>query len=146
MYKPNDKDIEIQRSILLEEESEPFIIRFYFNNKSTLYGFVAYGETGFTQYGLDIMAAGVSALIINTIHSLKHLTKDDVEADMQRNYSKCILPDLQTKNRGSKEAKTLLKSLEMGMHSIQNTYGEKHITLEKIYEKQKKGLFKIFQR
>ncbi|OWR32297.1 hypothetical protein CDO73_01425 [Saccharibacillus sp. O23] len=145
MYKPNDEDIEIQKSIL-EGEREPFIFRFYFNNKSILYGFVAKGETGFTQYGLDIIAAAVSALIINTIHSLKHLTKDNVEADMQRNYSKCILPDLKTKNRGSKEAKTLLKSLEMGMYSIQNTYGEKYITIEKIYEEQKISRFKIFQR
>ncbi len=144
MYEPNDDDIKIQRSIL-DDEREPFVIRFFFNNKNTIYGFVALGETGFTQYGLDIIAAGVSALIINTIHSLKHLTKDHVEAEVQKKYSTCILPELQTKNRGSKEAITLLKSLEIGIHSIQNTYGEKHITLEKLYEKQKTGLFKIFK-
>lgn len=84
MNEPKDEEIEFQR-LMLDEEREPFVIRFYFNNKSTLYGFIANGETGFTQYGLDIIAAGVSALIINTIHSLKHLTNDDVEADIQRN-------------------------------------------------------------
>ncbi|WP_052339908.1 ribosomal-processing cysteine protease Prp [Gorillibacterium massiliense] len=144
MYEPVEEEIDMQRSIL-GEEREPFLIRFYFNYKSTLYGFVANGETGFTQFGLDIIAAGVSALIINTIHSLNHLTKDDVQAEMQRNYSKCILPDLQMKNRGSIEAITLLKSLEIGLQSIQNTYGDTHITIEKIYENQKSGLFKVFK-
>lgn len=62
MYEPNEEDIEKQKSIL-EEEREPFIVRFYFNNKSTLYGFVAYGRTGINQYGLNIIAAGVSALV-----------------------------------------------------------------------------------
>ncbi|WP_018886361.1 ribosomal-processing cysteine protease Prp [Paenibacillus massiliensis] len=105
----------------------------------------ASGETGFTQYGLDIIAAGVSALIINTMHSLEYLTEELMEADLQKNYCKCILPDLQTKNRGSKEATVLLQSLEIGIHSLQNTYGEKLITIEKIYEKQKAGLFKLFK-
>ncbi|MNC71934.1 hypothetical protein D3C75_1229090 [compost metagenome] len=49
------------------------------------------------------------------------------------------------KDRGSREAITLLKSLEIGITSIQNTYGEKHITIEKIYEKQRSGLFKVFK-
>lgn len=144
MYKPSLQEIELQRSII-DEEREPFIIRFYYNDKSTLYGFVAKGETGFTQYGLDIIAAGVSALIINTMHSLEYLTKDHMDADLQKNYCKCILTDLQTKNRGSKEAIVLLQSLEIGIHSLQNTYGEKYITIEKIYEKQKAGLFNLFK-
>ncbi|MNC18385.1 hypothetical protein D3C75_662860 [compost metagenome] len=78
MNEPKSEEIEIQR-LMLDDERDPFVIRFYFNNKSSLYGFIANGETGFTQYGLDIIAAGVSALIINTIHSLQHLTKDEIE-------------------------------------------------------------------
>ncbi|WP_438449237.1 ribosomal-processing cysteine protease Prp [Gorillibacterium sp. sgz5001074] len=144
MYELHDEEIEI-RSSILDEEREPFVIRFYFNNKSSICGFVARGETGFTQFGLDIIAAGVSALIINTIHSIRHLTKDTVESDIQRNYAKCILPDLQSKNRGSREAVALLNSLEIGIHSIQNTYGEKYITIEKIYERKEQRIFNIFK-
>ncbi|PUA39944.1 hypothetical protein C8Z91_05410 [Paenibacillus elgii] len=39
----------------------------------------AVGETGFSQYGLDIVAAGVSALIINTVNSLRLLTDETTE-------------------------------------------------------------------
>lgn len=140
MYEPNDEDIHIQR-VILDEDSRPFIIRLYYNTKGTLFGFIAYGETGFTQYGLDIIAAGVSALIINTVHSLEYLTEDKVETEMHKNYSKCILPNLQTKNKGSREAIVLLQSLEIGIHSIQNTYGKKHITIEEVFLEQKAGLF-----
>lgn len=47
MYEPNYEGIEKQR-VILDDEREPFIIRSFFNSQSTLYGFVAFGEKGFT--------------------------------------------------------------------------------------------------
>jgi len=144
MYEPNREDIEIQKE-MMDEEREPFVITFFYNHKSSLYGFNARGETGFVKYGLDIVAAGVSALIINTINSLKHLTRDQVQANIHRNYSECVLPDLQFKNRSSKEAAVLLMSLELGIDSIQNTYGDKYVTIERVQEKQHSGLARFFR-
>ncbi|AJY76191.1 ribosomal-processing cysteine protease Prp [Paenibacillus beijingensis] len=140
-------EIEIQRSIIdyESEEYNPFVITFYYNNKDILYGFVARGETGFTQYGLDIVAAGVSSLVINTIHSIQHLTNDQVESEVKRNFTKCILPKLQD-NNGSRESIVLLKSLKIGIHSIQNTYGQKYITIEEIKEERKTLVQRLFVR
>ncbi|OCT13861.1 hypothetical protein A8709_20015 [Paenibacillus pectinilyticus] len=111
-----------------------------------MYGFVARGETGFTQYGLDIIAAGVSSLVINTVNSVnsvQQLTNDQVDSEVKRNFTKFILPKLQD-NNGSREAIVLLQSLKLGIHSIQNTYGQKYITIEEIKEEKRTLLKRLF--
>lgn len=87
------QDIDFQRSFLEESDYDPFVITFYLNNKGVLYGFTATGETGFMRYGLDIIAAGVSVLIINTINSIRLLTNEIAEVELERNFAKCILPN-----------------------------------------------------
>lgn len=145
-YELNEDYIDLQKRIMGEEDYDPFVITFYFNSRNILYGFVAKGSTGFVKYGLDIIAAGVSALTLNTIHSLQYLTKDAPEIDLQDNYAKCIVANLYS-NKGSTESKVLLESLEIGIHNIQNTYGEKYITIEEIREEGKRqGLFRSFFR
>lgn len=115
-----------------EDNPNPFVIRFYYNRKMTLCGFIAQGIIHSAPFGQDIVAAGVSALVINTVHSLQELTKDKVESAMTQNYTRCLLPDLQQRNRGSREAVVLLQAFEMGIYSIRNSYGEEHITIERI--------------
>ncbi|WP_248924053.1 ribosomal-processing cysteine protease Prp [Paenibacillus hamazuiensis] len=138
------REIDFQRRIISDEGYEPFKIVFYYNGKNVLFGFNAHGETGFSQYGLDIVAAGVSTLIINTINSLRLLTNEPVEAEIKRNYAKCILPNLRN-NKLSKEAHILLKSLKMGIESIQENYGEKYVLIEELREENKGSIFNIFK-
>ncbi|ACT02344.1 ribosomal-processing cysteine protease Prp [Paenibacillus sp. JDR-2] len=132
------KDIERQRAILDEEVRDPFIITFYFNaqDHDSIYGFIAKGTTGFTQYGYDIIAAGVSSLSINTINSIKQFTEDAAEIETKKNFAKCII-----KGRVSKEAIILFKSLRLGMYAIQSTYGEKFITIEEVKLGKSKKIF-----
>ena len=140
-YEVNQEEIEIQREVIGDDDYDPFVVTFYFNKRNVLYGFMAKGSTGFVQYGLDIIAAGVSALIINTIHSIQHLTKDEPSVELHKNFAKCIVDSLH-KNNHSPESRVLLKALEIGIHSIQNTYGEKYVTIEKVREENdKQGLF-----
>jgi uncharacterized protein YsxB (DUF464 family) len=137
--------IELQRRILDEEEIyDPFKIIFYFNNKDVLYGFNATGETGFSQYGLDIIAAAVSTLILNTINCLRLLTDEIVEDEVRRNYAKCILPNLKN-NKGSKEGRILLRSLMLGIESVQESYGEKYVIIIESKEEKKNSIFNIFK-
>ncbi|NEN87381.1 ribosomal-processing cysteine protease Prp [Paenibacillus elgii] len=138
------RNIEIQKEIMEEESYNPFIIEFYYNHKGTLFGFKAAGETGFSQYGLYIVAAGVSALIINTVNSLRLLTDETTEDEVQRNYIQCILPNLK-KNKGSKEGIILLRALRLGVRSIQETYGDKYVTIVEIREEKKSSILKIFK-
>lgn len=130
----HEKEIETQRTILDEEDRDPFIITFYINSQGNIFGFIAKGTTGFIQYGLDIIAAAVSALSINTVHSIKRFTEDDAEIETTKNYVKCLI-----NGRVSKESILLFKSLRLGMDTIQNTYGEKYITIEEVkFEKSKR--------
>lgn len=123
----NKQDIEYQRNILDEEEKEPFIITFLINPKNEIFGFEAKGTTGFIQYGFDIIAAAVSILTINTVNAINDFTGDEPEVEMKRNYMKCII-----NKRLSRESRVLLETLRLGVQSIQNTYGEKHLTIEEI--------------
>jgi uncharacterized protein len=139
------KEIEIQREIIDQDIYDPFKIEFYVNNNGVIYGFNAMGETGFTQYGLDIVAAGVSTLVINTINSIRLLTNEVIEDEIRRNYAKCILPNMR-KNKGSKEGAILLRSLRLGIESIQESYGDKYVMIIELKEEHKKSsLFSLFK-
>ncbi|MET3287609.1 UNVERIFIED_CONTAM: uncharacterized protein YsxB (DUF464 family) [Brevibacillus sp. OAP136] len=140
----NINGINYQRKLLQEDQYDPFKITFYLNNKGVLYGFTALGETGFVRYGLDIVAAGVSALIINTINSVRFLTKEIVEVDLERNFAKCILPNAK-KNKRYKKGVLLLESLRMGIYSIQESYGDKFVTIEEVQDGGSKSVFSIFK-
>ncbi|MGC5323982.1 ribosomal-processing cysteine protease Prp [Brevibacillus sp. SYSU BS000544] len=137
-------EIDFQREILGEDAYDPFVITFYLNNKGVLYGFTASGETGFMRYGLDIIAAGVSILIINTINSIRSLTNEIAEVELERNFAKCILPNAK-RNKSCKEGVLLLESLKMGVYSIQESYGTKFVTIVEIQEERRKNLFHIFK-
>lgn len=115
-----ENEILIQRELIDQDIYDPFKIEFYINSKGVIYGFNAIGETGFTQYGLDIIAAGVSTLIINTINSVRLLTNEVIKNEVRRNYAKCILPNLRN-NKGTKERTVLLQSLRLGIESIQES-------------------------
>lgn len=131
-----EREIDIQREILEEEEREPFVITFLINSNDDIYGYIAKGSTGFSQYGLDIIAAAVSTLVINTIHSINQFTDDNPDVEMAKNDMKCII-----NKRISKDSKLLLKSLKLGMETIQQSYGEKYITINEIKLERSKRFF-----
>jgi hypothetical protein len=131
-----DRGIEFQRAILDEEERDPFVVTFVINSGKEICGFVAKGTTGFVQYGLDIIAAGVSSLSINTAHSIQSFTQDQPEVEISKNYVKCII-----NKRLSKESKVLLKAFRLGIESIQNTYGKKYVNIEELMIEKNKRIF-----
>ncbi|GHU62868.1 cysteine protease [Clostridia bacterium] len=95
--------------------------------KKAYFLFEIKGHAGYGTYGKDIVCAGVSALVFNFFHSVQHLTQD-------RFWQKALA------NQGvfrfafscppSKEARLLLKSLFLGLFSIQKTYGSKYLQIQ----------------
>lgn len=132
----SDQGIEYQRTILDEDEKDPFVVTFLMNSENEIIGFIARGSTGFVQYGFDIIAAGVSSLSINTVHSIQRLTDDDSEIEMKKNFVKCIV-----KKRLSRETKVLLKSYRLGIESIQDTYGTRYVSIEELRIEKSKRFF-----
>ncbi len=81
------------------------------------------GHSGYSKYGEDIVCAAVSALAINTVNSIQELTNDVIEVEYKNEggFLSCILSNSKG-NNNSKEALILLRSLELGITSIQKDY------------------------
>ena len=87
-----------------------------YKNKSGQYkGFDCKGHAGYAESGHDIICAGVSALVINTINSIESFTTDDFTADS--NEEQGIF--LRLTDPGEKTT-LLLDSLVLGMEGIKN--------------------------
>ncbi len=84
------------------------------------------GHAAYAKHGKDIVCAGVSALVINTINSIESFTDDNIQTNIQ--------PDLVTmvmKNRPiSSDAQLLLRSLVLGLQGIQGEYGNRYVKIK----------------
>ena len=85
---------------------------------NNLIGFRSAGHAGYADAGLDIVCSAVSALLINTVNSIESFTEDEFTVDEGDG-----LLSLQMKGEVSPESSLLLKSLELGLTSIEETYG-----------------------
>ena len=81
-------------------------------------GFHCSGHAGFAARGRDIVCAGVSALAINCVNSIKSLTKD--RADVEHADDGSIF--CMVKDPVSAESELLLQSLRLGITSIAGEY------------------------
>ena len=90
-------------------------VRFYKNDKGEFLGFQTADHAGYAEYGKDIVCAGISALVINTINSIELLTEDDmvVESDEDRGIIRTKLT-----GRRSKEGQLLMQSLYLGLTEL----------------------------
>jgi len=76
---------------------------------------------------LDIVCAGISALVINTVNSLGLYTKDAFSTDSDEETGKI---SLSFSSPAGHDADLLMKSLVLGLQGIQNTYGNDYIILK----------------
>lgn len=94
------------------------------NEKSICNGFTINGHAEYNEYGKDIVCAAVSVLVINTINSIEHFTEDrflanQVEEDGRIEFD--MISEI------SKESHLLIDSLLLGLHGIQDEYGNQYI-------------------
>lgn len=89
-------------------------------------GFDFSGHAGYAEEGFDIVCAAVSALSLNTVNSIMCFTDDKIE---------CSEPDdidgilkFSVKNP-SKESILLMNSLELGLKSVMDSYGNEFIEI-----------------
>lgn len=101
-------------------------VSIYKNADGIYTGFKTSGHAGFAQYGQDVICAGVSALVINTINSIDTFTSDKFElnTDEESGFIEFkILTDI------SKGSILLLKSLVLGLQGIREENGHEYIKL-----------------
>lgn len=100
------------------------------NQKGIIYKFVIYGESNYSEYGTDIVAAAVSSLSINTINSINEFTNVEMDYDTKeynnKPYLECELNRFSSKSEQDK-ALVLMEALKLGLSQIQEQYGAEYI-------------------
>ena len=100
-------------------------INLYYNNQGDLWHFSLHGHAGYADHGQDVVCAGVSMIVINTINSIESFTDEPIklQENSEEGYIDCIFPQIKS-GKGAPEAILLLKSMTLGLESTKNQYGE----------------------
>ena len=102
-------------------------ITIYRNQENAFTGFLCEGHAGYADEGEDIVCAGISTLVINTINSIEALTTTQIlaDADAESGTIHVILP-----SGCDEQAKLLVDAMILGLQGIQTNYGKKFLTLD----------------
>ena len=97
-----------------------------YKKEDQITGFEFIGHAGFSRRGKDIVCAGISALVVNTLNSIEQLTEDKFTCEVEEKSGDVRFHMV---DEISDEARLLLKSLELGVLGIQELYSKKYITV-----------------
>ncbi len=84
------------------------------------------GHAGFARAGEDIVCAGVSTLVINTLNAIDKLTEEIFEAETDQESG---LIDAVFQRPVGHDGKLLLDTMVLGLQDIQKQYGTKYSLL-----------------
>ena len=101
-------------------------ITIFRNQKNEYLGFSALGHSGYADAGEDIVCAGISVLVINTINALGMYTS---EAFTTNQDEKTGLITISFKQPAGHDGALLMNTLVLGLQGIQNNYGNDYIIL-----------------
>ena len=101
-------------------------ITIFRNRENEFLGFDCLGHAGYADEGEDIVCAGISVLVINTINSLGIYTGEKFSTDSDEETG---MISLRFEKPAGHDADLLMKSLVLGLQGIQNTYGNNYIIL-----------------
>ena len=97
------------------------------NEQGENIGFRCLGHAGFARRGKDIVCAGVSALVLNTINSIEKFTDDKFSCAQEE---KSGLVEFVIVSEVSKESALLLDALFLGLKNLEHDYGKRFITVK----------------
>lgn len=98
-------------------------ITVYENHAKQCTGFQCIGHAGYADPGEDIVCAGVSALVINTLNALEAFTDEKFQAKTEQRSG---LIEVHFLNPIGHDAELLLKTMILGLKDIQNNYGKEY--------------------
>nr|WP_297706148.1 ribosomal-processing cysteine protease Prp [uncultured Butyrivibrio sp.] len=85
------------------------------------------GHAGFAEYGEDIVCSAISVLTINLVNSLEKFTDDKFSTSQNEKKGLIVL---RFSENPSHDADLLLKSYELGVDSIFQSYGKKYLNIK----------------
>ena len=84
------------------------------------------GHALYADAGEDIVCAGISVLVINTINALGMFTKEQFKTNQDEETG---LISVSFEQPAGHDAKLLLDTMVLGLQGIQNNYGNDYIIL-----------------
>ncbi len=102
-------------------------ITIYTNQETAFTGFSCEGHAGYADAGEDIVCAGISTLVINTINAVEQLTPTTVFADADPDEG---VIHVNFPSGCEAQAKLLVDAMILGLQGIQTNYGKKFLTLD----------------
>ena len=102
-------------------------ITFFKNSEKEITGFFCIGHSGYAESGSDIICAGVSSLVINTINSIDALTSNTFLMDSEEERG---MIDFRLQEEATHDTVLLLDSMILGLQGIQNDYGNEYFILD----------------
>ena len=102
-------------------------VTIYRNQENAFTGFLCEGPAGYADAGEDIVCAGISTLVINTINSIEALTTTQILADADETDGAI---HVQFPSGCDTQAKLLVDAMILGLQGIQTNYGKKFLTLD----------------
>lgn len=89
-------------------------------------GFNCIGHAEYADAGEDIVCAGISILVINTINSMDELAKEQLTLTVNEEEG---LIDCQFTGRINEKSRLLMESLILGLKGIKQQYGKEYLDL-----------------
>lgn len=103
------------------------MIRFtVYQSDEVVLGFLVTGHSGYGEQGTDIVCAGVSTLVYNTVNSCEHLLGIVLDATDTSDELQC---NVQKQHRSNVQVQLLLRSLVFGMEQMAKSY-PKHVKIQ----------------
>lgn len=102
-------------------------ITIYQNQKGQYTGFHCIGHADYAKPGEDIVCAGVSILVINTINAIHAFTPDAFSTETEQDSG---LIEVRFEQPVGHDAELLLKTMILGLQDIQKNYGTKYSFLK----------------
>lgn len=90
--------------------------------------FTCQGHTGYAEEGEDIVCAGVSAIVINTVNCMQDLLHEDIDVDYDAVNGGDITVNFNADP--TEKADFLMDCMVHGLEWISRQYGKKYLTYE----------------
>jgi uncharacterized protein YsxB (DUF464 family) len=98
-----------------------------YQNHEYVTGFRCIGHSGYAESGSDIICAGVSALVINTINSIDAFTSSTYHLDTEESSG---MIDFELNQAAEHDTQLLIRSMILGLQGIQSDYGNEYLILD----------------
>ena len=96
------------------------------NRNGRYIGFECIGHAGYAEAGSDIVCAGVSTLVINTVNAVSCYTKEKFRVETVEDSGKI---SLRFHKPAGHDAQLLMNAMVLGLQGILQQYGAEYLTI-----------------